>query len=103
MRAFERTAQLPQRTARLLHPRILSIHTEYPQHCVVHGGTEYAALALNVQTPAAVLGMRAREEVVLDFDCALGGDRCVGDIPGDDEAREQEHGAAILAGPVAGG
>lgn len=56
-----------------------------------------------MQTPAAVLGVRAREDVVPHLDLVGLGDGSVGDGPGDDDARHDEERSAVLAGPVSGG
>ena len=103
VRAVEGAAQLPQGGARLLHARVLCVGAQDAQHGVVHGGAEDAALALDVQPPPAVVRVRAREQVVLELDGALGGDGRLGHVPGDDQPGKEEHGAAILAPPVAGG
>jgi hypothetical protein len=46
--------------------------------------------------------MLAVEEVSLDFDSVVCGNRRLGDIPGDYEPWQEEHGPAIFAGPVTG-
>ena len=40
-------------------------------------------------------------EIILEFDLVGFGDGRLGDIPGDDETGDQEHGTAVLAAPVA--
>lgn len=46
--------------------------------------------------------MLTRVEIVLDFDLVGFGDWRLGDIPGDDDTGDQEHGTAILAAPITG-
>jgi hypothetical protein len=43
-----------------------------------------------------------RVEIIFDFDLVGVGDWRLGHIPGDDDTRDQEHGTAILAAPIAG-
>jgi hypothetical protein len=46
--------------------------------------------------------MLSVEKVSLDFDGMVFGNRRLGDVPSDYESREQEHGPAVFAGPIAG-
>jgi len=55
-----------------------------------------------MQSPAAIFSMRARKEVGLHFGRVVGRNRRLGDVPGDYEAWEEEHRAAVVAGPVSG-
>lgn len=95
-------SELVQQCPGLDHPRLVGLDAEQPQGGVVHGGAEDAAIAFNVQAPAAICGMLPGEDVVCHLDAVLWGDGRLCDVPGDDGAGHEEHGPAILAGPVAG-
>lgn len=55
-----------------------------------------------MKPPTAIFSL-VGEDVILDLDSPRFGDRCIGDIPADDETWEEEERPAIFGCPVAGG
>lgn len=55
-----------------------------------------------MQAPSAILRMLSREEVSFYFGGVRARNGRLGDVPGDDETWEEEHGPTIFAAPIAG-
>ena len=54
-----------------------------------------------MQAPSSIFRVRTREEIIPDLDLVVLGNRDAGHVPGVDDAGEEEHWPAVLAGPVA--
>ena len=79
---------------------MLLADADQSQDDVVHRRPEDTAFAFDVQAPAAILGVLAGEEVVLDLDPMGLWHWRVGDVPGHDQSWQQKHRSAIVAGPI---
>lgn len=100
VRAMRGAAHLVQSSSCLDDARVLGIRSQQPHDDVVHRGAKDGALALDMQAPSAILVL-AGVQIVLDFGAVGFRDGSVGHVPSDDDAGQEEHGAAVLARPVA--
>lgn len=87
----------------MYHFRVICLNADQAQGRVVQCSPEHSALALNVQSPAAILWVGTRKEVVFDLGRVFSRDGRLGCIPSNHYTREEEHWPSIFTSPVARG